>query len=90
MGDQYSTADHRNRIVYDPWYVETRTGQPGQFKAMPYADRRYGTVDIEKSDLDETLERIAALADWAGKLRSDVLAELEALRQQSPERRPAP
>src|SRR5262245_44744590 len=58
----YEVAELRNRIVHDPWYFEhTGSGVPGQFKAMPYSDRRHGHQEIQEAEITDTLEKIQRL-----------------------------
>lgn len=73
MQDSYAASEFRHRIVHDPWYMEDGSKNPGQFKAMPFSDQRYGIYDITQAEIDETISSIKALSERAGKLRSAVL-----------------
>ena len=78
MSDSYVAADRRARFVHDPWYMDFDTGQPAQFKAMPYSEPEYGYKDITKDALDQAISEIQSLRDRASKLRSNVSDALQA------------
>lgn len=72
MSDSFSAAEWRARWIHDPWYIETGTNNPGQFRAMPYIDPRYGHQDISQDELIETLAHIRELRDRANGLRQEI------------------
>lgn len=76
MNDSYPASEARNRFVHDPWYIEDQSRQPGQFKAMPFSDQRYGVQHISETDATKTIDSIRALIDRAVALRNAVTAEL--------------
>src|SRR5437016_5591584 len=52
MRKTYDVQEQRNRIVHDPWYIEAESGEPGQFKAMPFrSGLAYGMRDIDEKDI---------------------------------------
>lgn len=81
MSDSYHVADLRARWVHDPWYLDKGTEEVGQFKAMPYSDRRFGIKAIPQDTVEDTIEKIEALHVRASSLRASVLHALEASRQ---------
>jgi len=76
--DAFAVAEWRARWVHDPWYMETGSGTPAQFRAMPEVDPRYGIQDIGHDELGRTIEEIKSLQEQATKLRSAVLVALAA------------
>jgi hypothetical protein len=79
MGASHTTADWRARFVHDPWYIEAGSEDASQFRAMPYVDMRFGKHDIDKTELEATIQRIRDLQNRASDLRKDVLSAFEAL-----------
>lgn len=84
MSDSYVIADIRARIIHDPWYIETATNIPGQFKSMPYFDPKYGIRDIAEGDITLALEKIRALKKRAADLRSAVLDRFDTSEKKHP------
>jgi hypothetical protein len=84
MSDSYPIADLRARVVHDPWYIDTGTESPGQFRAMPYSDPQYGHLDISKMEIEATLIAIHKIRDQATNLRKQIHAEFEALHKRQP------
>lgn len=78
-GEAYDVADWRARWVHDPWYGESGTNQPAQFRAMSQVDPRYGLQDISKDEVETTIKKIRELqvkATAAQKIVRDALAAL--------------
>jgi hypothetical protein len=78
MGQSYTLADKRARVVHDPWYLDVASKEPSQFRAMPYSDPHYGQKDITEQEVEALIGEIRALQTTAGHLRNVVLDALEA------------
>lgn len=76
LNKTYGIAEKRARIVHDPWYQETGSGQTGQFKSFTFKDARYGIHDVDETEIVKTLSSIRSRIATASKLRAVVLAEL--------------
>jgi hypothetical protein len=76
MGASYQLADQRARIVHDPWYIETGSGAPAQFRAMPYSDPKYGFTEITGTEINNLIEAIRDLQKRASGLWRTVKDEL--------------
>ena len=79
--DAFDVADWRARWVHDPWYVESGTDKPAQFRAMPPVDPRYGLQEISKAEVERTITEIRQLQDQAKAAQKSVFAALAALRE---------
>jgi hypothetical protein len=70
----------RNRIVHDPWYIDVGTSTTAQQKSMPRQDKnyslQYGIKDVDKKEIEETLDQIQRLTERVGRLRADLLDDL--------------
>ena len=77
MSDSYGLADRRNRVIHDPWYLEHSSDTPGQFRAMPYSDPRYGIQDISKEEIDGLLAEIDVMKARVDSFRSHLSDALE-------------
>ena len=73
-------GDERARLVHDSWYDEPTTMGPLQFRAMAFADQRFGFVPVTQNDVESTIEKIIDLTKQALALHNAVLAELKSLR----------
>lgn len=78
MNAAYKPADQRARFVHDPWYMDTESKAPAQFRAMPYSDPLYGYKEITQTEAEQTIDKIRDLQHRASKLRSTVLDALQA------------
>lgn len=74
MSRCHDVAEARNRLIHDTWYQYTASGDPGQFKSMPFKDPRYGIMKVDLDDIDETLGRIARRQESATTLHQRVKA----------------
>jgi hypothetical protein len=63
MRKTYDIQEARNRIAHDPWYIETQSDAPGQFKSMPRSSLDYGLRDVDEKYIKETIRKIRARAE---------------------------
>jgi hypothetical protein len=80
MRKTYDVGETRNRIIHDAWYLYTATGQPAQFKSMPFKNPKYGIHPVDMHEINKALEQIARRQKSASKLRDEVIALLRTLR----------
>ena len=77
-----TTAEGRNRIIHDPWYIETGgSKQPAQFKGMAYREWAWGIKDVDVEKIDKTVVDIQKRKEEAAKLLNAISVELESLRK---------
>jgi hypothetical protein len=72
LNKSYEIAEERNRIIHDPWYVESRSRQPFQWRTMPRKDLCWAFKPVSRQDVEKTLIRIDRLSDLTRQLQSDV------------------
>jgi len=78
MSDSYDLSERRNRAVHDFWVVEAKPDKASQFRAMAYKDKRFGLVEVGRSEIEELLTNIRIFQERASKLRCDALDAFEA------------
>ena len=81
LKNTHGYADDRARVIHDPWWIETGSKTPAQFRAMPASDPYYGYRDISKERIEEVVTDIRSLQHQAALLRESVHYELESLRK---------
>jgi len=79
MGSCERASEHRHRIVHDPWYVDTGTQKPAQFKSMPFrgiktSGPQYGITEADAAQIDKTLNDVRELVSEATTLKSAISA----------------
>jgi hypothetical protein len=72
MNHSYPIADHRARVVHDPWYFEHSSETPGQFKAMSYKDPRHGHQESGEDEINETIKEIRELRSQTDALLREI------------------
>jgi hypothetical protein len=78
MSDSYDLSEGRNRAVHDFWVVEAEPDKARQFRAMAYKDKRFGLVEVSKTEIEELLKNIKTFQERASKLGRVALDALEA------------
>jgi hypothetical protein len=78
MRKSHGPSEKRNRYVHDAWYMKAASGQPGQFRAMPFKEPHFGVKDIDLTEVGSTLADIQKLSNEAGRLNAMVYAALVA------------
>jgi hypothetical protein len=68
------TAEDRNRLIHDAWYLYTPSGDPGQFKSMPFKNPQYGIIQVDVDHINNTLGRIRRRQETADALYKRVKA----------------
>jgi hypothetical protein len=80
QGKTSELAKKRNRIVHDAWFIESGTGQIGQFRSvLPKADT-FGIEDIDPEKVGDIIKKIADRCNSILQLRDQILAELRSSR----------
>jgi hypothetical protein len=77
MQRTFDIAEQRNRLTHDPWYIETTSGQPAQFKSFSFKDEKYGIHEIDPSEIDKLLVQIRERIALASKLRDEISSALQ-------------
>lgn len=77
MRKTYDVQEDRNRLVHDPWYIETRSGRPGQFKSVPRKGLQFGFEDIDETFVRNVMGRIQRRRQAVLILRDKVFAALK-------------
>jgi hypothetical protein len=81
-GRTRDVSDRRNRIVHDPWYLEEAPGTAtAQFKSMPKEDLYYGIKDVDKTEINQTLDAIKSIAREVDTLRTQLSGVLNSSRK---------
>ena len=83
----FDVSERRNRAIHDPWYLETISGQPAQFKSMPSKDPQFGIADIDEKEQADVIAKIRELNVRAATLRNEIQAALVASGEKPPEPR---
>lgn len=81
MNKLSNLAEDRNRIVHDPWYQYTGTDKTGQFRSMDRRELEFGIKEIDLTMIEATISAIQTMAQDYTQLKSQIFAELKALRE---------
>lgn len=88
MQKTYEPQERRNRIIHDPWLVDTIHDAPAQFRSWPHKDPQYGIVDVDMKNINKTISDIESITNQIESLfadiNSDVATSLEKQRQRQP------
>ncbi len=76
QGKANRPGDQRNRNIHDPWYIFTGHDVPGQFKAMPHKDLRFGVHPRDLEEIKGTLDAIYKFSAQVEELRTDIIKML--------------
>jgi hypothetical protein len=79
MRKSFDPTERRNRIVHDPWYVIVDQKLTGQFKAMPFKDRRFGVCVVDANEIETVIETAWKLTERVHQLRGEIRAALSTL-----------
>jgi hypothetical protein len=81
MGKSNGLGEKRNRLVHDPWFVESSSKAAGQFASMIWKKRQYGFLPIDNAEFKKTISDIQKARNDANALRATLLTELKASRE---------
>lgn len=74
----YAPQDQRNRIIHDPWLVDTTTDTPAQFRSWPHKSPQYGIRDVDVDNIKKTVSAVKALTEKAESLFTEINADVAA------------
>jgi len=61
-------SERRNRIIHDPWYVESRSYVTAQYRSMPKGELTYGIQLQDEAELRAVVGDIVARSADANRL----------------------